>query len=942
MTMSLVKPDYSDPAVAAALLQDPSTSASALYQIAQLRPELRPMVAAHPALYPELRQWLAGQHDSAIDEALAGGSAQGMPAMAWPQSGYPVAGVPYGYRPRRNWKKAIIAAVVAGALLLGGGTALATTQHWFGSGGTGGGSGANGLTVTGDAPNASAPKPTFADGYRTIYQPSSPYAGLVTATSKMVVMADPFNSANRAVYGIDRVTGQQVWTRDNQECRGPDVGSFIICRDYVGEYRLADSLQWVDVETGQTMGDLELTSVGTTMYEFQILRSGVLVFAGQTKDTPYNEPVTVGYFTGPGKPTWATTTTGFVGQWIPAIPRTMTEEGEGLIFVNSQYFGTFAFDEKTGATVDLGGYQTQGQILPPRTICFGGMFSTDVKQHAVDVAGAEPVQIRTCESDGEWMVPFTNQVNHPDVLLVDKQDGIAAYSATDFSSPLWVSQGMAGTRVAAAAWDGADTVFALGGSEPQSMTIWAFSLNTGAVIWQTNLPYGTNPRGELIWPVATYIGGALAVWDQSVGVVHFYRVDNGDPIPGLNNMSIVNFSISGDVLVGGNDAEAWVLEPAFSQGQSSALQAPADMPSCPTGMSPVSWTKFDTGSILVCKGATYQVIVDDGAHPKFVPVKLEFNSSGMTITGKDGTVYRCGAGGSVVIVDVKGQSTTHPASMAWTPGSGQVTYQAPPTGIQPCPAGTWPISLSTWNGGWLLICGVDDKTPTWLSFSDGTTSATATTVTSMTVGGYCADTNIGRICVYAAPALVTVTSPNGDVTQYPVTSNFFPNVGAGGNNQGTGAYGVPPPDATAADEARYLEQILMASAQTRANLVTVLNHLENKQCSASDMATLQSVVASRQQQIDAVNGAPVTHLPNGAALVAKLSQALQVSLQADKLYVQWGQAVQAQDWTTAANLETQWQPPAQQSDVLKGEFVEMWNSQIAPIYNVSTFRAEQI
>jgi len=53
--------DYSDVMTAARALDDPSTSAADLAQIAQLQPGLRANVASHPNVYPGLTDWLAAQ-----------------------------------------------------------------------------------------------------------------------------------------------------------------------------------------------------------------------------------------------------------------------------------------------------------------------------------------------------------------------------------------------------------------------------------------------------------------------------------------------------------------------------------------------------------------------------------------------------------------------------------------------------------------------------------------------------------------------------------------------------------------------------------------------------------------------------------------------------------------------------------------------------------------
>jgi hypothetical protein len=50
---------------------DPATDPVLLNRIAAEAPELRPSLAANPATYPALLQWLADLHDPAVDAALA-------------------------------------------------------------------------------------------------------------------------------------------------------------------------------------------------------------------------------------------------------------------------------------------------------------------------------------------------------------------------------------------------------------------------------------------------------------------------------------------------------------------------------------------------------------------------------------------------------------------------------------------------------------------------------------------------------------------------------------------------------------------------------------------------------------------------------------------------------------------------------------------------------
>ncbi len=52
---------------------DPALSQADMQQIAASRPDLLPALAANPALYPQLRQWLENHPDPAVKAALAGG-----------------------------------------------------------------------------------------------------------------------------------------------------------------------------------------------------------------------------------------------------------------------------------------------------------------------------------------------------------------------------------------------------------------------------------------------------------------------------------------------------------------------------------------------------------------------------------------------------------------------------------------------------------------------------------------------------------------------------------------------------------------------------------------------------------------------------------------------------------------------------------------------------
>jgi hypothetical protein len=104
------------------------------------------------------------------------------------------------------------------------------------------------------------------------------------------------------------------------------------------------------------------------------------------------------------------------------------------------------------------------------------------------------------------------------------------------------------------------------------------------------------------------------------------------------------------------------------------------------------------------------------------------------------------------------------------------------------------------------------------------------------------------------------------------------------------------------------------------------------------------VVANRQELLNALDSTPVDAVPDGAALVAKLRTALQLSHDSDLVWVQWAQAQQANGCATGENDPLYQQVTGMNQNVAtaKDDFVNSWNSQIAPSYGAPTFKTSQI
>jgi hypothetical protein len=263
--------------------------------------------------------------------------------------------------------------------------------------------------------------------------------------------------------------------------------------------------------------------------------------------------------------------------------------------------------------------------------------------------------------------------------------------------------------------------------------------------------------------------------------------------------------------------------------------------------------------------------------------------------------------------------------------------------VNSCPVGAWPISLSTWDGGWLLVCGTSASQPTYLAYSDGSQASESESV-DYGNGGYCADTPVGRVCAYHAPALVTVTSDAGDEMQHSVADNYFADSGAGGAGEGTGSYGVEAPEDTDQDQVRYLLEILQKSMQGRSDIDRAVSQVRNCENLSESISTMEGVEQNRVELLQALDSTPFDRIPNGAALVSSLRHALELSRDSDRIWVEWARSEEANG--CAAGRESSFYKEVQAKNVdvaaAKSYFTDLWNSQIAPVYSVPSFAVSEI
>jgi hypothetical protein len=88
------------------------------------------------------------------------------------------------------------------------------------------------------------------------------------------------------------------------------------------------------------------------------------------------------------------------------------------------------------------------------------------------------------------------------------------------------------------------------------------------------------------------------------------------------------------------------------------------------------------------------------------------------------------------------------------------------------------LSLSTFDGGWMMVCGTAADAPTFAAWGGAEEGDTTSVVVEP--GGYRADGSGLVARAYASPALVEFTAQGSAPVQHSVSDNWFDGVGHGG------------------------------------------------------------------------------------------------------------------------------------------------------------------
>lgn len=834
-----------------------------------------------------------------------------------------------------------VSVLVAAGLLVAGGVFVLHSQaiSWAGNIGP---QVAPALSVTGTAPATSS----FTGGAKVAWHIQSTDGGDLTAVAdskNMMVVGDG------ALTGVDPATGAQRWghQEDGAICAPTALNGSAYC--YVSSPGNGTATTGpatvlrVRLSDGKVLSTFQLPSANAQdgAERIAVLGGAVIVVdavvTGDNTDHPYN---TVVY-------RLAADLEGQAWHTDVPDPRQSSDSGtwpdiareESGVLVLSDGYADIVLNFQTGQLIHTGIAGTEdvladGTIVsnpeaepPIAPVPHGYVHPQSDTLHPVDFSGSAepppaPLYFTMALDDASNTVP------------------VNAYAA-DGTTPLWRSPV---TMVGASQWLQVygtahkgelvltDTAGHVTGVDPK----------TGAVLWANSYdaPARADGGADFTKPTPYFLDDSTVViadYDTYGNkFLHAFSATTGTALWTLNRVGLTRIVGTGPRFVQDDSGFGPLVGTADTQARTPL---PSGLPSCPAAMSPISWSTYPGGHVLLCAGdGNYRADVTINGRT-VTCTKLEFSTGGYALRCSDGATV--GAIGGVVLWFTRGSTSwIQPAAAGWslgTPGSTTTGFGAAPSRIPAsCPADAVPLSLSTWHGGWLLICGTDALHATSFTYQTDSGGSTGSEMRYQN-GVYCGTDERGAsVCVSATPAVVTITPHGGAPTQFSATANYFTSTGDGGAGKGTGAYGVAAPKATAEDQVRYLVQILQKSEQGRAAVGGLVANLLRCSVTSPDVATAQSVVANRQQLVDALTSTPVDQIPGGPQLIAELEQALSVSLQADTQYQSAAQQMASGDCANGMSTAKAAIEVADTTDALKQTFANDWNTNVVGRYADAT------
>ncbi|MGO1316001.1 MAG: hypothetical protein ACTMIR_03045 [Cellulomonadaceae bacterium] len=292
------------------------------------------------------------------------------------------------------------------------------------------------------------------------------------------------------------------------------------------------------------------------------------------------------------------------------------------------------------------------------------------------------------------------------------------------------------------------------------------------------------------------------------------------------------------------------------------------------------------------------------------------------------------------------------------PGTASAVVEAGTAdGVPDCPGDTVRLAWAQLTDGWVLVCGYSAAEPTYWAMTLGSAAdpgggsagdgdalvETTDVVWDGDLARYTAVFDDGsETWLEHTPSVLGARSSDGTTWLQESVHVIFVELGEGGQTQGTGAYGVEAPERTAADQVRYLDQILRRSEEARSELRPAVDAVA--ECLSSDgdysaeLATIAAVRENRAELLAAIEAAPVDLVPQGVQLINELTHALQASWSADDSLYDWATDVHIQG--CGAGDSGPGTDFSREAGTWKTAFAERWNTVIVPDFDVAEVSRE--
>jgi hypothetical protein len=666
---------------------------------------------------------------------------------------------------------------------------------------------AAGLVVNNAPDLGESPKSHFAQGYSqswTIPAIGSDVTNRELGVAESGIVAGEFVSGDQVITGLDRADGTALWSET--EASGGIYGCenaghwgkvFCVSSGDLAHYSLVLPLSGnaMPVPSGDT-GD-------TWGCHPKPLETGILWIC--TVAEFYDQPITgyVAAWSDPdGKVLWT-------GSEVPAVEEdpsdsyAAADEHQGLVAYSSPMVARDMLFESANGNDVLEGITCRNaqifdngsvwchdnEVTPPDSgqQCSDPTWQTD----QITLSGGSTI---TLHRTSGYPLDFPGG-NHPrdtvylsgcgmSVLALDAATGDELYEITD--RPIVSAENYWG------AYNGRNIVAVL----DLNATITAVDVSTGEVLWDragTQARVETGPgwarlpdfldRGTLAVQTARSDEGtaSLEVFDAYTGDLVLsrgtsYSVGEWQNTQGAYWYWSRAWDAGEPYVIEDSDQSLtlWEANAQVNGPQGESADPPEGVPPCPHGQHPLIWSQVGKDYVIVCAtedGSGFAVAVrQDGKGLK--PVELTFTDGGCSVELSDGGTVHLSLGGAYV---TRTDRTILASSSSWAWNAGRVEFtDPPPEGALTCPKGSWPISLSTYGDGHVLVCGESADKATSLKWQDHELGHGESDQVRAQAGGWCATVGGVKACSFPDPALVAYTRDGAsESVQRPVSSSYF-------------------------------------------------------------------------------------------------------------------------------------------------------------------------